>query len=349
MDLLGATLGREDPLLGLVESMLLFDPEQRPSAEDVARECSRLFDRAQGERLFTWSARVVPEVRRHERERPSDERTGLSYSEDTFRPETTGEDPEEPQEAPAPDPFEEPSGLGQVLLGVAPQQAPQRTGPVADPESQSTLPTPATAGYEEHTVEAAPRPAQRGPGPISPGPISAWTPRRLARWVGGISALLAAIGGVMTQLDAISRALLQQDAAPKQEIASATAPALPTTTGAKADEEIVTGPPPPPETGPSATGPKTTPATQKKEETRPAPSTIILSGDAARVVVRDAKGVEKPMAPGSNPVPAGRYTVYANFIELGDVPKTVDNIVIDAGQTVELDCTSANLDCRITR
>ncbi len=341
MDLLGARLGREDPLLGLVESMLLFDPEERPTADDLVRECSRLFERASGERLVPWAARVVPGVRRHERERPTDERTGLSYAEQTFRPEQ-GE-LREPE--PEPD-----TGPGLPVSGpIQPDPEPAPAAGLLDlavGAPQDTLPSKPHPFPEDRTLEA-PRaaPAPSHSPPPAPLPALARSPRRLARWVGGLTALVAAIGGLLTQLGSLALLVGGEEPPPAAMLAPVPAPppvpvqdATSTTPLAPQIDQTQNNISATPTPGPTTTRP--TP------EPRPHTLEVRIEGDTEPpLTLRPPRGAEVRLQAGENRVSAGEYALYATFMTTGDDPVRQLTLKLAAGERSVVICSSYTAQC----
>ncbi len=311
LNLLAARVGVDSPILALVENMLAYKAEARPSAREVRRDCDRLHDAMEGERLLDWAEDLVPQLLDAGDQPTADPRAGRMFS-------------GEPLSLDAPTllaqqiPIEEPTDLNEVAL--------------EEPGVSEGLLSPAPAAPAPAIAEA----------PAAPRPI-----RRVLAWVSGMSAVLLALTTLVTQWHALVGALTgagpgavaDQPALANEpkavESASATASPPPAAVAPEPSAPAAAAPEP---SAPAAL-PPTTPAPAAR-------AGVSVRGQATQVTFSQGGKVVARAQPGASAsLDAGAYVVSASFEDTGLSLFKIGRVDLAPGSRVTITCQEVEHTC----
>ncbi len=337
LNLLAAVLGAESPIVALVGNMLAWKPESRPTAREVRRDCDRLFDRMEGERLVDWAEQNVPPLLEAPAPDAQDARTGQTFSEEHFslesmRAQTDGGDALdavtrvhrhamneiEIRTDPMSRDLEEPTELAEVV-------AEQKETPAQPTDDARKTADDATAATD------------------TPRPI-----RRILKWVTGLTGLIAALAGLVAEGRGLleKTGLLQPETTPTETLAAAAPfvlPAMPTPLDDALPEPVLT-----PYCGEDCPAPPLVaePLPEEANAKPPPRGTVRLRGQATQAIFTRDRTVMYRLNPGdTKELKVGTYRVFAQFEDTGEAPYDLGDLRVSEAASLTITCREDEHTC----
>lgn len=315
---------REDrvAVLDLIEKMIAFEMEDRPSAREVERQCRDLKARASGPWLREWAEEHVPALVALKRGAAQDD-DGMTGS---ILVERSGSVP-----APAPPPAEEDSLAKSTAPATHPPPEPRKK----KREKATPLPPQLPPPQPERPSRALPF--------LLLGTAVVVLGVSLLLGTGGLAALAVLLSGEpAAPIDA--SAVVPPVKAAAEASPAPTPAAAPTNTSEPqpqplsqpdADATAAPEPEPAPEAEPASDAPK-----PRTRVDAPSDAALVkITGDAKKVRL---KGGGESYSAGV--VPPGIYTIVAEFDGAAE-PVTAEQVFLSAGQTVTIRCNSMMMMC----